>query len=192
MLALLTWFGLEGDACRAVQPAEVVYLGPSRQWRVRCFQQEKVCVLGRELIRQAFLMAARDELGLATRDAVLGDAMPTQGDNAPWDFTATPGEPSVAEVIHGFAQNQARFARHEIRCAGWVDYIALTEAEEKLSRTQYAETLKQARYAVRPVRADKSLAVPENVERLLQEMNFVSQFHALRELHGIVRSQGET
>ncbi len=39
---------------------------------------------------------------------------------------------------------------------------------------------------------NEKIAVPEAIEKLLGEMNFLSQFHALRELHAIIHDQGES
>ena len=43
-------------------------------------------ILERELIRQAILIAARDELGLATRDELLDDAPPERAERPPMEI----------------------------------------------------------------------------------------------------------
>ena len=67
----------EPAAKPAVKPPKVVYLEKSRGWGLMPEGKVHQGILARELFRQALLIAARDELGLLTRDAWLGDAMPT-------------------------------------------------------------------------------------------------------------------
>jgi hypothetical protein len=43
-------------------------------------------ILTREILRQALLIAAREELGLVTRDAWLGDAAPDANSARPLDL----------------------------------------------------------------------------------------------------------
>ena len=169
-----------------------VYLGRSPDWNVRDFNGVNVRLLERELFRQAFLVAARDELGLTTRDSWLGDSIPTDGENAPWDLKATPGDPSVAELVHGFPANRTSSAQFEIAFNACKDYETTAAQAEVLSRGKFVEALKQAGASVQPNKRNESVAVPEKVEKLLGEMNFLSQFQAARELHEAIRNQGES
>ncbi len=69
-----------GNATSAVDPpddaCEVVYLGKSAGLYMPLPPGPDRGFLVRELFRQALLISARDELGLVTRDAWLGDAIP--------------------------------------------------------------------------------------------------------------------
>ena len=178
-------------------PPTIVYLDQARNWQVFSHARNTVSPLARELVRQAFLIAARDELGLATRDAWLGDAMPAGRDNALWDVATTLRDDAVAvEMVRGEAPNQARSGQQTlgrpIRAVHSMDYRLLTEAEEVLSRTTFVDALKQAGFKGQPNRPDESIAVPPPIDKLLGEMNFLSQFRAVRELHRILRRQGES
>ena len=102
----------------------------------------------------------------------------------------------IVEISRGFSPNQTRFFRDElrdpVRQSSLIDYRLLTELEERLSRKEFVEGLKQAGFQGQPNARDENIAVPEKIEELLGEMNFLSQFRALRELHATIRSTGES
>ncbi len=101
--------GCQGHA----RPADpVVYLNQSRNWLLFVNDVGGVRPLAREIVRQAFLQAARDELGLTTRDAWLGDGMPTQGDNAPWDVVVLLRGTVTVKMVRGFSAKQVEFSSH--------------------------------------------------------------------------------
>jgi tetratricopeptide (TPR) repeat protein len=181
---------------RQAPPDPVVYLDRSRNWLMFVNDVGYARPLARELVRQAFLQAARDELGLTTRDAWLGDPMPTEGNNPPWDVAVTLGPAVTVKVIRGVSPNQAEFCSHEldgsIRKRTEIDYQKLTELEETLSRTGFVEALRKAGHEGKANVRNEKLAVPEPIERLLGEMSFVSQFRAVRELHSLMHEQGES
>jgi len=174
------------------EPPKTVYLQPSANWMLRADEIPLVRVLIREIARQAFLLAARDEMGLATRDAWLGDAMPTGGDNAPWDIKGLPTDRFVLEAVRGFPPNVKSFAKHEFNLDDYPTYHSLLAMMENLSRTKFVEALKQAGYSSRPNHRDEKIAVANRVEKRLGEMEIVSQFQAIRELHAMLRTQGES
>src|SRR4051812_28551226 len=63
---------------RGADHRPVVILGrPSGATAIGKFSSIQSGLLAREIVRQAVLLAARDELGLSTRDEVLGDAPPS-------------------------------------------------------------------------------------------------------------------
>ena len=64
---------MEAVRCQGQEPARVVYLNQSRNWNLfPALMRAKVRPLAREIVRQAFLMAARDELGLVTARRLAG------------------------------------------------------------------------------------------------------------------------
>ena len=85
-----TWSHSRLIVVRSAQGADkrpVVMLGhPSGVTEVGQVAGVQKGLLARELIRQAVLLAARDELGLATRDELLGDAAPDAKGSASADF----------------------------------------------------------------------------------------------------------
>lgn len=149
-------------------------------------------ILARELFRQALLIAARDELGLATRDAWLGDTLPEQGDDVPLDIGAGPGERTLIEYLRGFYPVQEVIARDWHQSKGPLDYVALAADREKASRTTLVKLLKKAGFEGKPNTRKADAAVPEAVDRLLAQMTFTSQFDAVRRLHAAIRADGES
>ena len=73
-----------------------------------------------------------------------------------------------------------------------IDYRAMLEEQEKLSRGKYADVLKQAGFQGKPNAFKESADIPENIENALQKMNFISQFSAVRQLHELIRTDGES
>ena len=77
----------------------MVYLNKSLDWDLCAGgDQAHRKPLPREFFRQALLIAARDRLGFSTRDAWLGDPMPTGGNNAHFNmrkkYVSVPPTPS--------------------------------------------------------------------------------------------------
>lgn len=149
-------------------------------------------MLVRELFRQALLIAAREELGLVTRDAWLGDAIPTEGEIRPFDLAIQAdgrlqvlrGFPSSAKAIN--ATNLPAITSSDFYLKRlWVD-------AETLSRTSLVETLKRALGPRQPPSWTSDLAVPKSIEDSSQQMSFLSQFKAAREIHELMAAQGQS
>ncbi|MCH8147933.1 MAG: hypothetical protein IH987_08055, partial [Planctomycetes bacterium] len=188
--------------------ASIVYLDKSRGWALFTARGSvHRGILSREIARQAFLIAARDELGLTTRDAWLGEAMPSAGKNEPFDLAAIPGGPSrygvasMVEVLRGFYPTEESVDHFRLDVIGKVnsqptvvmDYQSLVVEMEKLSRTRFVEALKTSGFKPSDDKKAHGDAVPsEAIEDLLQEMTFTSQFSALRQLHAAIYRQGES
>src|SRR5262249_15992529 len=73
-----------------------------------------------------------------------------------------------------------------------IDYQALAEAAEQLSRTKFVEALKQAGAEGSANPQKPATALSPAIETQLRQMNFLSQFAALRELHALGKTQGES
>lgn len=196
MRGLVVFAFLVGQATTggaAEPPAGVVYLTQSRDWTALKTGWGDGCPLARELVRQAFLIAARDELGLVTRDGWLGSEMPSEGENAPWEFRTEPDKP--VRLLHGLASQRAEVEQDLKPCPRdgiRVDYRLWTEIQERASRAEYVEALKKGGYTGQRHAQVPDLAVPAATERLLGQMNFLAQFRALRALHEQTRGQGES
>ncbi len=126
------------------------------------------------------------------RDAWLGDAMPSEGDNPPLDVAAAAGNPSPVEVLRGFYPAQGVIARDTLRFSGDVDYVKLIDDMERRLRGFFVGVLKQAGFQGKPHPVNAGAAVPASVEKLLTEMTFTSQFQAVRSLHESIAAQGES
>ncbi|HKB05165.1 MAG TPA: hypothetical protein VKD90_23270 [Gemmataceae bacterium] len=155
-------------------------------------------LLRRELYRQGVLLAARDELGLTTRDGAMREAPP---DDLPDlnRFRVNPRlvqtEPHEVKIEIGptAASRVLWVARADAKPPLPVEEpsIALTRAEV-FSRGGYLTALKRAglRGTANPV--DAKATVPAEVEKLLGQMTFTAQLAAVRLLHEAIRTKGES
>jgi tetratricopeptide (TPR) repeat protein len=169
----------------------------------RSLARARQSLLARELIRQAFLIAARDELGMATRDAVLGDWR--TGDGNGTDPTAElvirfrPGGSSRASV-----RPAARSAGAAVLDVNLPDIVAsfagstpddltkLMEIAEALSRNQFSRVLIALGAAGRAnvQRADGPL--PAEVGKRHLRLGYTEPFQAIQLLHAANRGDGES
>jgi hypothetical protein len=188
------------------KPSPVVYLGRSSSFGLPT--QPGLILNGRliqEIVRQAFLVAARDQLGLRTRDVWLGDEMPGGGDNAPFEVLTMADEPSVLLLRRGFPPDGKTLLRHTVpSCPGTnvacgpgqaitlLNYAALLTEAEKLSRGDFVDALRQVGFKGKANVQKKSAAVPKELLATLDKMNFMCQFSAVRQLHELIRSKGES
>ena len=101
-------------------------------------------LLARELIRQAILVAARDELGLPTRDELLGDAAPGAKANASGDFASITrlNGPASVKICRDIAENAPLLDQDVLPAAGIHDLVNLAQAAEALSRTEFPKVLR--------------------------------------------------
>lgn len=165
--------------------------------------REIVCgTLGRELIRQSFLIAARDEMGLTTLDTSLGEVTYTA--DAPQayalqlnvEFEPVPKGAQTAKLkvrLIRPSPSEPAFKWYseptevEVYRGPWT----LAEQMETKSRGEFIEALKQAGYS-----KDSKENAPKNPpiaeSNFDGQMDFVSQFSQLRLLHAERQSQDET
>jgi len=149
-------------------------------------------VIARELVRQALLMSAREQLGLATRDAVLREpteGLPKRTIGADIKFIAN--EPSHFIL----KQNDESFADFEMEVTvaeKGVDYLQLCQLAEKLSRDQLPKALKKAGFDGKANEWKDSLGVHRITEKRLLKWNIQDQFGAIRELHAQMHGEGES
>jgi tetratricopeptide (TPR) repeat protein len=159
--------------------------------------------LTRELGRQAVLIAARDGLGLATRDETLGETFPKDADDsssplaldvdARNDGTAslTLSAETAGDDASASAAELGRYV-FQFQSDTFNMYTALAAALGSASRGELVDVLRGAGYRGESVREDSDGPLPEGVEPLLADMNFVSQFAAVRKIHAAIAEQGES
>ncbi len=151
-------------------------------------------------MRQAVLIAARDQHGAATRDTTMRESMPAgevedslllkitvdirEGQTARWRVERAGADNDEAvyekEVSFPFTPGKA------------VDYMALVAAVEPLSRGEMAEALGKAGLQGKPNPVDAKTGLPERTAKRLSELNFFSQMAVLREVHALQRTTGES
>jgi tetratricopeptide (TPR) repeat protein len=175
----------------------LVYLEPPDYLQQRPLDARAYNVLLRELARQALLIAARDGLGVATRDGALREELP---DGLPaenrlhLDPVFRLGKPLAFTLGRGPAGSRRALWQREASPAVMLvpeDLTAVLEAAELMSRTSFLNALRRAGFDGKP-RPAGAAGVPGEVEDLLAEMNFVSQYAALRRLHELARTGGES
>ena len=147
-------------------------------------------LLSAELVRQAFLMAAREEMGLTTRDARLGDPRPTNGENTPFVINADKKEPKRQSLWRGLENKRVLVGEYVVDSPfNKLGYPLTSKRMEKMSRGAFVDFLRKAGFDGKPIpKSDTS--VPEAIETLLSEMTFTSQFSAIRQLHSLTRKEG--
>jgi len=150
-------------------------------------------LLAREVVRQAVLIAARDGLGLATRDATLGDAPDTAG--APEvGFLCRLGVGSGVTIRRGGGDAAAVLLDRDLSKAftDGAKLPGLVEGVERLAREGFPEALKQAGFAGAPARQRPGAPLPAGVDRRLAAPVPTAQFAALRQVHRAIRADGES
>lgn len=159
-------------------------------------------LLAREIVRQALLIAARDELGLATRDAMLGDWRGNDNQNE------AAGELVIRFQPGGSSRALVRRRGHDpgetLLESDLKDVVAslseetpddlgkLVEIAESLSRKEFRDVLRKlgADGTANAKRPDAS--VPGGVEERLLRLGYTEPFEALRLLHSAQRKDGES
>jgi tetratricopeptide (TPR) repeat protein len=161
--------------------------------------QVRIDILPRELVRQAVLIAARDGLGLATRDEVI-DGTPV-GEGAE--------DLGGVQVVSFIRDNRSReiigrvvdgkldplFAHETPAGQGRnLNLVQLLESAEALSRESIPGVLKGLGLEGGPnaLKPDDAGTLPPGVEGRLSSLDFAGLLEAVRQTHGAIRSDGET
>ncbi len=156
-------------------------------------------ILDRELMRQALLIAARDELGMATRDEVLGDVIAadatTRSDVELVTVRHTvPGRLSPAVIRRGEGAN----ARTLFQCDLGDNNLpepqrrGSVEIAEELSRKAFPTVLKQIGLDGKPNANRPDAHLPAGVNDRLSHLDYIDVFAAVRNLHEAMRTSGES
>jgi tetratricopeptide (TPR) repeat protein len=166
--------------------------------------------LQRELFRQAVLIAARDGLGLSTRDQALRewreeppasrtlvpkidgrllmlqiqppaiDARRTQG--LPPDPQDENANPSNPSIWH-VQLNKPEYSQ---------DIASTAKSMEKLSRSAFVKALEQAGFPGTANLEKLNAPAPDDAEARLAKLEALSQFAVLRETHQVIHADGES
>ncbi|HZZ73982.1 MAG TPA: hypothetical protein VFE24_17140 [Pirellulales bacterium] len=185
--AILAWMIVVGwtHLALAASGPQTLFLAITRGWEMHVKDHRYRGPLSRELVRQALFLAAHEELGLDVRDALLGETMPAEGDNEPFEVAVAPGKNRL-ELLRGFGTRQASIWHADFDFSGnKLSYPELVSASEKLARTEWVAVLKQSGFAGadRHPGSKRTRQMPEAVETLLNDLTFSAQFDAVRRLH---------
>jgi tetratricopeptide (TPR) repeat protein len=166
-------------------------------------------ILARELVRQAFWMAALEGCDAETHDDALGE--PTRP--GPVDVTlrltsvSNLAGPSEVEVRMGRSRGGKLLAsktftatsgppRHDPAVGGPdpvnppIDLLELVRVAEHLARDEFPTALRQTVRTGPTPKTKAGAAVPEDAERRLGQLTLTEQFAALRLVHRAVRKEG--
>jgi len=188
----------------AVQkPLNVVYTGNNR-----FYVPTKGPEFQRELVREAFLIAARDEIGVLTRDELLGESRPDNDHTLALRFHyVMPGEENDGGPLRQLSFRRTDSEGRETKFLDydftlWISdhsgYMRVLQGVERLSREDFAQSLKSA--GMKKFASPKDVAVDEtetenalqSIDRLLDNLSLVSQYDAVRQTHQWIRNTGET
>ncbi len=156
--------------------------------------------MGRELIRQSILIAAREELGLSTLDGTLDELVlttdsptsyPLQMDMTLESRDEVTGDIRVQIVLsrYGADGKTSRWTSPSVKMSTTQSLIELAEQVEPFSRKEFVAALKEMGYTAAPVTALESKAIVSDSE---DHLDFVFQFGRLRNLHARRKVQGES
>ena len=152
----------------------------------------------RELVRQAFLVAARDELGLSTRDVMLREDFPDKPDekSAPFELfcrTLDANDDREIEYVLTRQGSPDKVLWRWIFTAETTQPLgALANKVELLSRRELKDVLVRAGYKGKVTAARVSSDVPSAAYDLLFTWNEISVIAGLRQLHAEIRAKGES
>lgn len=145
-------------------------------------------LLAREIVAQAFLVAARDEFGLSTRDECLDEAGPRHA----VVFTATIGCLSKSVTLLLMRADSTHKMQQLLPLSpGWTRYRELVSWAEGLSRTDYPKLLEQEGFQKQRL-PDGEESLSDAVRNDLKTLSLLAQFAAVRSLHGLCREKGES
>jgi hypothetical protein len=157
-------------------------------------------LLDREVVRQAFLLAVRDELGLSTRDVILREDFPEKPDeqSAPFEcfcqvllqnnkyvveYRLSRGD-AKDNVVWRWIFTENRDTPESLR--------TLSEKAEGFSRGGLKDVLTRAGWRGSVPAARPSADVPSAALDLLWTWNEISVFAGLRRVHEEIRRNGES
>ncbi len=155
---------------------------------------------GRELIRQSLLVTARDEFGLATLDASIGEItfVSESPETYPYQldvrFTHVPDDNTQFAVDLELSLPDASgkwrsWSNTTLRLPVENRLDALAEQFEILSRETFTKALKELGFS--PAVNEKRPAT-EKAQTIEEHLDFVTQFSVLRQLHAQRRNQPES
>lgn len=152
-------------------------------------------LLGRELLRQALLIVARDDFGLLTRDATLGDEFDPKRCRQIHANTEVflSGEAALqlSFEINGKETSRTIPIPFEGRKT-IIDYSKLTQAVNRIASKEIPIVLREAGFnhaAEKQVAADAP-NISQEVDAQLGRLSPITQFQAVRSLHQAMRESG--
>lgn len=154
-------------------------------------------VMIRELFRQAFLIAAREEFGARTRDASLGEPLPPPESKLVPVFnihvTITRRGRYVVQVMQRDGDNLKLIEKRDLKLTNRSSVAEVVRLAEEYSRTWFKDLLQQSVYVPKKKKATKD-AIPTEPLRFIKvdDLNFRQQYGQLIDTHAAIAKQGES
>lgn len=156
--------------------------------------------LGREVVRQAFLLAARDELGVMTVDETLHETLPDDANvvdllliervNSSGMWRLKLVIPEDGQDIHAIKPLWTKTFKSAV--GGMRVYGFLIPKLEEDSRGDFVEALRAAGLEGEKVANGKPTSPSEEVEKSLLKVDFIAQYGAVRAAHQAIVAHGES
>lgn len=185
--------GAREAAAQQTLPLKPIMLGAARMPDVKNAEGRvpRPAIWHREMARQGFLIAAREEFGLPTRDLILGEAVDLQD---PLCFHPVVTSHYVTGTVITITQSGKEIYKNTAKTTGnrTRHYMGELVWEEEQSRTGYAEALARLGYQRRANPDFNQRLVPPDAAELLSRMNEISQFAAVRRIHHEIAEKGES
>lgn len=150
--------------------------------------------LAREVVRQAVLLAAREELNVTVRDASIGDPSPQGQPLTVVEVAALCANEKTA-IRLSRVQGEKRdvlFERTLRDSERLNDYLTLTKNAEAAARDGLPEVLTKLGVKGKAVPKKGDSRLSAELDDQLLKMSFLSQFAAIRQLHETIRADGSS
>lgn len=193
-LVILAWltclFCFFCERCPAQQSRDIVIL------RLSVTDDDaSTGLLERELVRQSFLIAARDESGLATRDESLNEVEPANVKSTLPQFVISVKNENGQELVvrvseHG--KKSSLLTALSVKREEASTITKLVAQAEGFSRSEFKSLLKMQDLKLSQPKSPSSASIPEAVIELLGRWKGLPQYAAIRTLHSKIRSEGES
>ncbi|QDU11900.1 tetratricopeptide repeat protein [Gimesia aquarii] len=154
-------------------------------------------MLTREIVRQAFLIGAREGLGLKTRDASLrGEVLLIDNPETFPLKLITQIDPSreVTIDLERPYKNKPPFHWYSepFILPQELGFEVLIEKTEEFSRKDFVDALKQAGYTGKAPQWIEASTIPDTSLQRLNEWNLVSQYTVIQDMHAAIENEGES
>lgn len=148
----------------------------------------------REIVRQAVLIAAREEIGLQTRDVILGEQFPDTifgTKNILKVFPKIGRDGSLTVSLFRQAPHTPKIIEHHNSKFSVFNAMEslVTEMEQQSRKNLRAALIKDG-FEAKPTPFRDTGDVPGELKNKLNEVNFIAQFQAVRALHKLLREEG--
>ena len=170
--------------------SQVIYLDAGRDFEVHNGGKSMdLPLLGRELARQALLIAAREELSCVTRDVHLGQTLPKTG-AIQLDLLGVKGKDSRLVLMKTSTNDVEAVGMEDYKTPEGLRLSPYVATFERLSRNELVAHLRTAGVHGEPRPWNENAVVPNEVQELMRDMNFVSQWDAACRLHSEINREG--